>query len=422
MHAKAHKISDRSPAGDTGRIRDEFRMLLLCARTRVDPQQQAQIQTLARGQLDWEFVLGKAYWHSLAPMLYRNLSKVCADLVPPEIMARFESEYMGVAKRNLVLTAELIKVLRILESGGITAVPYKGPTLAALAYGDVALRKFCDLDVVIRPCDIIETKSLLVSHGYQWRPFKGQVTGASEARNFHFWNEYSFIHPDNNATIDLHWRISPRRFPFDIDLDELWKHLETAQLLGHHIHVFPAEYLLLFLCVHGTKDLWWKRIGWICDIAEQLSSNPDIDWQRCLELATRTGTRRTLLLGPALARELLGTPLPDPVCDWIRTDSTVQKLVEYVCHRMFDEESMRDRILEKQRFRIRARERFRDRIPVYRHLVSAPLIKLFVPSRKDIELIELPGAPFALYYLVRPFRLAKRLWSRALHGNDTPTG
>jgi hypothetical protein len=369
--------------------------------------------------LDWEFILGKAYWHSLTPLLYRNLSKYCADQVPTEVLQQLESHYMDSAKRNLVLTAELIKVLRILESADIIAVPYKGPALAALAYGDVALRKFCDLDLVIRPKDIVSAKSLLVSHGYQWVPFKGQVTGANEARNFRFWHEYNFVHPDNNATVDLHWRISSQRFPFGIELDRLWDRLETARLLSQDIRVFPAEISLLFLCVHGSKDLWWKRIGWICDVGELLASNPDLDWLYIFELATHTGTRRILLLGLALARELLQSPLPDQVCTWIDSDKAVLPLTGHVRHRLFDDRNIRDRILEKPRFYISVRERLRDRIPAYRYLVIAAFSQLFVPQSEDREAIALPGALAVLYYLVRPARLAQRFCSLTIRRSDT---
>ena len=94
---------------------------------------------------------------------------------------------------------------------------------------------------------------------------------------------------------------------------DLWEHLEPARLLDEDIQVFPTEATLLFLCVHGSKDMWWKRIGWICDISELITSNPDIDWSYCLELATQTGARRMFLLGLALAHELLQAPLPEQV-------------------------------------------------------------------------------------------------------------
>ena len=419
MTGDAHKASAWPAMGEALEIRDEFRLLLLCARTRVEAQQRELIRALALKQLDWEFVLDKARTHGLIPLLYRNLSEFCADQVPSAVLQQLDSDYMANAKRNRALTAELIKVLRILESAGISAVPYKGPALAALAYSDITLRKFWDLDVVIRPRDIVAAKSLLISHGYQWRPMKGQVTGRNEARNFRFWHEYDFVNPDTNANIDLHWRISPWRFPFEIDLDSLWERLEAGRLLDEDIRAFPSEVLLLFLCVHGGKDMWWRRIGWICDIAELLASSPDLDWSYSFELATHTGTQRMLLLGLALAHELLQAPLPEQVCTWISSDNAVQKLVEYVRHRLFDEQIISDRILERQRFHRRVRERLRDRFPIYRHLVKAAFIMVFIPTKEDRELIKLPGALSVLYYLVRPARLAHKLWSHTIRRSES---
>jgi len=399
-------------------IRDEFCLLLLCARTRVEPQQRDLIRTLVLKQLDWEFILAKAHPHALIPLLHRNLSKFCADLVPETVLRQLESDNRINAERNQRNTRELIKVLRILDSAGISAVPYKGPALAALAHGDIELRKFWDLDVVIRPRDIILAKSVLISHGYQWRPVKGQVTGRNEPRNLRVWHEYNFVHPDTKALIDLHWRISAPRFPFNIDLDDLWERLEPARLLDEDIQTFPVEVLLLLLCVHGSKDMWWKRIGWICDIAELLAANPGLDWAYSFELATQTGARRMLLLGLALAHELLQAPVPKQVCTWIRSDDVVQSLVEYVRHRLFDEQPTATPFLERQRFHCKVRERLQDRFPIYRNLAKAAFIATFVPNTNDRELIELPATLSALYYLVRPVRLARRLWSHTDHRSD----
>ena len=419
MTGDAHKPNALSPAGEALEIRDEYRMLLLCARTRVEPQQRELIRTLATKQLDWAFIRSKAQPHALIPLLYRNLSTCCADRVPSAVLQQLESDYLANAERNRANTAELIRVLRIMKAAGISAVPYKGPALAAVAHGDIELRKFWDLDIVVRPRDIMSAKSLLITHGYQWRPIKGQVTGRNEARNFRFWHEYNFVHTDNNAMIDLHWRISAQRFPFEVDLDEVWERLEPVRLLDEDIQTFPPEALLLFLCVHGSKDMWWKRIGWVCDIAELLASNPDLDWSYSFELATRTGTRRMLLLGLALAHELLQAPLPEQVYAWIRSDNAVPTLVEYVGHRLFDEQTIPVTLLGKARFRSKVRERLRDRLPIYRNLASAVLVKAFIPNSKDRELIELPDALSALYYLVRPARLAQRLWSHTIRRGDS---
>jgi hypothetical protein len=420
MTSGAQDVKAFTTDGEAPGISDEYSMLLSCARTRVDTQQLEQMRALARKQLDWDFIFTKALPHALIPLLYCNLNKYCADLVPSSVLQRLGSDNQINAERNRKNTAEMIRVLREFKAAGISAVPYKGPALAILAHGDIELRKFWDLDIVIRPRDILSAKTLLISQGYEWHPMQGQVTGHNEARNFRVWYEYSFIHPDTRAMIDLHWRITPNRFPFDVDLDGLWEQLKPARLLDKDIQVFPTEASLLFLCVHGCKDMWWKRIGWICDISELLASNPDIDWSYCFDLANKTGARRMLLLGLSLAHELLQAPLPEQVLSRIRSDNAVQPLVDHVIRRLFDDQSAIDYFVERQRFHISVRERFRDRLPAYRHMVKAAFAKVFLPDSKTQELIRLPTSLSVLYYLVHPVRLVNRLWSQTIgHGDST---
>ena len=108
-------------------IRDEFRLLLLCARTRVEPQQRELIRALVLKQLDWEFILGKAHPHALIPLLYRNLSNSAQTLFPQWYSSSSSPTYTANAKRNLALTAELIKVLRIWNPRASARFPTRDP-------------------------------------------------------------------------------------------------------------------------------------------------------------------------------------------------------------------------------------------------------------------------------------------------------
>ena len=85
--------------------------------------------------------------HGVFPSLYRWLSDSCPEATPPEVLAGWQQLYKTHARRNLKITAELISILTLFESQGIVAVAYKGPVLAAVAYGDIALRQFDDLDI-----------------------------------------------------------------------------------------------------------------------------------------------------------------------------------------------------------------------------------------------------------------------------------
>ena len=65
------------------------------------------------------------------------------------------------------MTRELTRISALLENNGVCVIPWKGPILAAAAYGDVALRQFGDLDILVREQDAMRAKDLLLASGYR---------------------------------------------------------------------------------------------------------------------------------------------------------------------------------------------------------------------------------------------------------------
>ena len=71
------------------------------------------------------------------------------------------------------------------------------------------------------------------------------------------------------AIVELHATLSPRAFPFALELTRMWPRRCVVTLMGQPLAAPGAEDLLLILCMHGAKHLW-KNLGWICDVAELL--------------------------------------------------------------------------------------------------------------------------------------------------------
>jgi hypothetical protein len=130
--------------------------------------------------------------------------------------------------RNLFLTGELLRLLNLFEAQGIFAIPYKGPALAAVAYGNLALREFADLDILIRKQDVQRAKELLTSAGY--RP-EDRLTRAQEAALLRNTHEHAFRR-DDKGLVDLHWGVVERHFSFPLDPERLWERLERVSLGG----------------------------------------------------------------------------------------------------------------------------------------------------------------------------------------------
>lgn len=87
------------------------------------------------------------------PLVYKRL-KNYQELVPKIVLSGLKLNYMNIVKHNMLLTSELIKIMKLLEENDIEAVSFKGPILAQLAYPDITLRQYADLDILIKKEDV----------------------------------------------------------------------------------------------------------------------------------------------------------------------------------------------------------------------------------------------------------------------------
>ena len=120
---------------------------LIVGGARVNPA--ADLAELARPDLDWDYVYRTAQRHGLLSLLHGHLCHLAA--VPVAVRERLQTHARANAARNLRLGGELLQLLQLFEAQDLPALPFKGPTLAALAYGSVALREFGDLDLLVPP-------------------------------------------------------------------------------------------------------------------------------------------------------------------------------------------------------------------------------------------------------------------------------
>ena len=114
-----------SQVSDEPTSRVEDKLILLCSRTKLDPETSAQIKviTSAPQEVDWDYVFQIARRHSVVPLVYSQLRTAAAASVPPDQLARLKANYQDNLARNLLLTAELCSILQMFAVGGIEAVP-----------------------------------------------------------------------------------------------------------------------------------------------------------------------------------------------------------------------------------------------------------------------------------------------------------
>ena len=378
-------------------VRPEAELLLCCARTRLDAEQTVRIKSLLQQKLDWEYLLRAATQHGVMPLLYSHLSAICPEAVPEVYFKRLQDLFRRNTARNLFLTGELNKILRLFASHGIAAMPYKGPALAVSIYGDLALRQFSDLDILVRRDDVARASELLVALGFQPH-FK--LTGNQVAAFVRLGYVQLFERDNGKNVVELHWAIVPRFFSFSLQTERLFQRLTQIDLAGHQVLAPAPEDLLLILCVHGAKDMW-ERLEWVCGIAELVRGNQVMNWEQVLEQARELDSERMLFLGLLLAHDLLGAALPGEVWQKIEATPAVKSLAAQVRKNLFQENRPAPKVTERVSFHLRARERLRDRM---RYCVRLALTTTPV----DWAILPLPSSLTFLYSLLRPIRLVKK--------------
>jgi len=364
-----------------------FELLLLCSRTRIAARDDTRLRTLDPGEVDWARLVALAAIHGTRPLVYRTLSTTCSHLVPSAVLQALRDQVIEIAGKNLFLMVELMDVLLALESERIHALPFKGPVLAADAYGSVALREFRDLDIVVEKREIERVGEILRAGGYA-------ELGTSPGGD-----EYSRVFTRDAAVVDLHWAFAGNRFFFRNDPKALWQRRVAIDVSGQRMSSLAPEDNLLLLCMHGAKHCW-SRLAWVCDVAELITSHSNLDWVALVSRAKVFGAERMLYLGLYLAADLLGAQLPAEVHAHASQPS-VAVLSGTVRSWMMQEIDGAAKPLERETFYVSMRERLSDRA---RH-VLAGIVRFALPTARDRRALPLPSPLWFVHLLTRPVRL-----------------
>jgi len=379
---------------DRSDLSTEAALVLCCATTAATPKRTALASDLAARVRNWDSVLDIAKRHAVLPLVHRYLNLECPTAVPADAMAKLRTQWQLIILYNRHLAAELVRLTSLLTAAGVPVVSFKGPVLAAMAYGSIELRQFVDLDILVRQTDLPRVAQVLTAEGYLSPHTKreGLATGYFQEC------EDAFFADGGMGAVDVHWKVTPRSFRFAPDEESFWHRAQTVDLeFGTVTAIAPVD-LLLYICVHAAKH-GWITLGSICDVAETVHARPGIDLMAMIDEATALGSRRMFLTGILLAYDLVGAPIPEDVVAIARRDRAVESLARRVASQLFSGAGPGRSRFDPWAVPIRSIESTRARM---RYVVR----RMLAPTMGDYELVQLPAPLFPLYWVIRPFRMA----------------
>ncbi len=393
------------------RFSPEFQLACYCCRGAPGlGDEVAMRQLLARIDMPAFLDLAIAR-HRIGPLVHSVLARLPGPPLPPELMAPLAACARDNAVKALRATRTHILLARWFADAGIDWLPFKGITLARRYYGDIARRQVNDLDLWVPASKMSQARELLLAHGFRTLdPGHYQDLGQRGPRHRDYLARFYYeeqLESAEHGMLELHWQLVANRWQFDIPPEQLLARAETLELGGRSLKVMGDTELLMYLCEHGSRHGWF-RLKWLADLP-CLIAHREWNWPQVFERARGAGSLKTLLLGLALTRDLLGWVPPDAVVREFRSFRLLNLAVGTIPLAL---EAQRLGFAPKKHSELTHRS-----VSLLQQLLLSPSLAAartnlwrFALSPNDLQLLQLPDRWFGLYYLLRPILFVIRQW------------
>jgi hypothetical protein len=385
------------------------RALVLLLRACV-PDANEELRQAAQHVRDWDAVRAAAETHRLTGVLHRRLEAACPDAVPQDALDSLRAEAGEIARESLLMTAELLRLLRVLDEAGVRAVPFKGPVLSQQAYGDPGLRAFGDLDLLMSRSDVLSARAVLTRAG-----FRGYLTphdGPGDEVLLRMGIHIALVRGDG-LVVELHDPGSALRggSPTDAAAGFVGRS-ESVELLGRQVPALCGDDVVILQCAHGPRHQWADLEHVACLVAPIQGVTRSGGWDDLIAHATAVGARRKVLVGTLLVCLVADDDPPEPVLEQAASDPVVWPLVD---------EALTSLLAPIRRLRLTSVSytpwlaRYEDS-----QIAAARLMwrRWTLPGGDDWASLRLPPWAFSLYRAWRPVRLSVKYVGRALGGSD----
>ena len=300
---------------------NEIILIIECCRLSQDSKLIEEKISLIK---NWDDFISLAYSHGVFPLVYQVLKKH-EDKIPLEVFAFMKQSYMNVVKTNMLMTSELIRVSNLLEENGIKAIAFKGPTLSQMAYGDVISRQYVDIDLMVNQNDLLKSVNLLLDNNYiNHLPL--EIISNKICLNT--MKDFTLINNNSKVCLEMHWKFFENRYK-ELFRDIMIEDNTVITINQNQIKTILKEYLLVYLCYHGSKNIW-ERIEWIVDI-DKLIRNNKLDFSKIDDFFDDT----SLQLGLYLSYVLFNTPVEEKYLNII-LNNKIEKLAKKVLKLFMD--------------------------------------------------------------------------------------
>jgi hypothetical protein len=189
-------------------------------------------------------------------------------------MESLKKAYLSNKAKNLYLGHELCTLLKQFYKENIEVIVLKGAALAHIIYPDFGLRKYGDINILIKNNERHIVEKLMHEFGYV---SKENYNKQKKYKEMHF-HLAPYFHFERNTYVEIHWNITNQ---FPLRIDKWWERSKKEKILVSFANVFSPDDLLKHLCIHITNHSFLNfDLRTLCDISETIKYyGNEIDWK-----------------------------------------------------------------------------------------------------------------------------------------------
>ena len=278
-------------------------LLIAAGRLSLDPSKRAS--PVSAAPEDWQASAtaaerhGMSAWLSAAMRHWPDAPQIVRDEADAAARAHAVRALQGVAQLSVVVT--------LLRDAGVDAVALKGPLFSHWLYGDLGLRRFADLDLLVERKDRARALEVLGPAGYH---VAGGLSNTAAAVIYAGVGAWPLAHADG-FPLDLHWRPQAARFGSPLDSAEVLRDGVVSPLAGRAVRMASPTHAATLTLLHAAKHLW-TSLELVLSIAH-LMRRDDVDWPRVRALTVKADAWSGAAAGLFLAGEMFECDLPAPL-------------------------------------------------------------------------------------------------------------
>lgn len=348
---------------------------------------------------DWPGLETLAAYHRVSGLFLRGAANAGVRLPDRAVADALTRMRGGDAVRGLRQLATMQRVTASLDAAGIPSLVLKGLPLGQRAYGDPFVKRSIDVDLLVPEDAFAAAADVLRTLG--WR----RVSDFRETPARRKWCE-SVEHDEafegGGAKIELHRRLLRNQFLFHRSFDRLDAVATTVTIGTHHFRTLGDADHLLYVACHGAKHFWY-RLKWLCDFAALVGAMDEETVGRTLAEGRRSGLETVLAATLRLCREDLHLEAPAAAAG-ARPPGPRERFVVALSRRAWTPRAG----LRQLAWRTVLRPGRVFLGTGLRFLGHEARTLLF--GHRDFAALDLPDRLFGLYALVRPVRLAERIF------------